>query len=475
LPPGESVADWLIDISSGRVESVNNNYPSSRSIMVVNKTLKVNSEPVMEEENEADKANINRQRLYRCWATHFSNLSKLKKIAYTPPDPFEFPASRERKSFSIQVIYQLKRNFIVQKRNLPTKLFDTIILSAASIAICLLKGKLELTIDRDPSFRNEYAILTSLDELYLAEHKDEIVRGLFDYSLHIEELNLYAAAMGMVVSTLLAITASKVLLEKRLELYREAGSGYNLTAYYLAVNVSSTIEHTIQIIVIGVSVVWLRCTVTSILCSYLSFVLMAWVATSWALVFPIFIPPKNVVVVIGFSTLFFCALFSGTTPPALFQDIYSNKVTEFIAGMFSAARFYAETMIVSELRALPPQSGYTISEEIRLNAGAAGVSGSDEVNAFNILGLAQNDVDNVSIQSSSGWYQQMLPPFLVGLTVRFLGVLLLHACNRPEQAKSSILTEMKRNLSYFLEILVLFCLFILCFMLSLWQIGLFKF
>lgn len=60
----------------------------------------------------------------------------------------------------------MKRDFIVQKRNLPTKLIDTIIISVASISISLLKGKLELTRYIDPNLRNEFKILMSKDELH---------------------------------------------------------------------------------------------------------------------------------------------------------------------------------------------------------------------------------------------------------------------------------------------------------------------
>ena len=85
--------------------------------------------------------------------------------------------------------------------------------------------------------------------------------------------------------------------------------------------------------------------------------------------------------------------------------------------MFSASRHFVETMLVSELRTLPPQSGFTLSEEFD--------SVVSVPNAFNVMMWAQHDMPEVSRQTSDGWYQQILPPFLVGLSVRLLGALLV--------------------------------------------------
>jgi len=271
-----------------------------------------------------------------------------------------------------------------------------------------------------------------------------------------------------------------VLVEKRLELFREAGSGYNLTAYYLAVNISSAIEHTIQIILIACAALWLRCTVASVFCLLLSFIMLAWVSTSWSLLFPLFVPPKNVVIVIGFFTVFFGVLFSGLLSPTTFSDIYDKKISAFISGMFSASRHFIETMLVSELRTLPPQSGFSLQVDnlVSLDGIIAnfGVDTPDFrlLNAFNAVNLAQHDMPEASYQSNSGWYNQILPPFFVGLTIRFGGALLINTCNRPQQSKTSIISELKRSVSYRIEICVLLFFWLSSFGLSLWQIGILK-
>lgn len=252
------------------------------------------------------------------------------------------------------------------------------------------------------------------------------------------------------------------MTEKRQELYREIGSGYNLNAFYLAVNISSTVEHTIQILLIAFPAIWLRCTATNEICLLLSFIMMTWVCTSWSLFFPLIIPPKNVVLFIGFFVVFFGLLFSGTLSPTTFEVIYNGKVSGFVGGMFSASRHFVETMLVSESRTLPPQSGYTLTEEFETIIPVG--------NAFDLMYLAQNDMPEASKQSRNGWYQQLLAPFLVGLAVRFGGLILLHVCNRSQQARPTFLAELKQNKSYRIQMIFLFCFAFFFLILSVWKI-----
>jgi len=164
-----------------------------------------------------------------------------------------------------------------------------------------------------------------------------------------------------------------------------------------------------------------------------------------------------------------------------FADIYDKKISAFISGMFSASRHFIETMLVSELRTLPPQSGFSLQVDnlVSLDGIIAnfGVDTPDYrlLNAFNAANLAQHDMPEASYQSNSGWYKQILPPLLVGLTIRFGGALLINTCNRSQQAKTSIISELKRSVSYRIEICVLLFFWLSSFCLSLWQIGMFDF
>jgi len=119
----------------------------------------------------------------------------------------------------------------------------------------------------------------------------------------------------VVIAVLVGLTATKDLTEKRNEFFRESGSSYDVNAYFAAVNIVSTVEHTVQVIFSSMFALWLRNSLASWYSFYIHFLLLAWLCVSWALVFPLLIPPKNVVLVTGFYMTFFALLFSGGIDP----------------------------------------------------------------------------------------------------------------------------------------------------------------
>lgn len=119
----------------------------------------------------------------------------------------------------------------------------------------------------------------------------------------------------MVIAVLVGLTATKDLTEKRNEFFRESGSSYDVNAYFAAVNIVSTVEHTVQVMFSSMFALWLRNSLASWYSFYIHFLLLAWLCVSWALVFPLLIPPKNVVLVTGFYMAFFALLFSGGIDP----------------------------------------------------------------------------------------------------------------------------------------------------------------
>lgn len=78
LPRGESVGDWLIDISSGRVESVFVKNRDHRSIVLVHQSEPKSSLKLIEEQSD-DMANLNHAKLYQSWEHYFNGLSDKKK------------------------------------------------------------------------------------------------------------------------------------------------------------------------------------------------------------------------------------------------------------------------------------------------------------------------------------------------------------------------------------------------------------
>ena len=122
----------------------------------------------------------------------------------------------------------------------------------------------------------------------------------------------YATKLGVIVSVLVGLTATKILTEKRSEFFREAGSGYDINAYFCAINIISSLEHSIQVLIASMFALWLRNSLASWYSYYVNFLLLAWLCVSWALFFPLVVPLKNVVLVTGFYMTFFALLFSGT-------------------------------------------------------------------------------------------------------------------------------------------------------------------
>jgi len=518
LPPGESVADWFIDISSGRVDrmkpkrssvsysmaaenqielqSIKEKRNSKKSIMrpLEAEELEFVLSPI-EETNEVIKAKLNRFKLYQDWENHIDSLDEESKKQYEVPDEFDLPKVKNKQSFFVQLWFHMLRNFIVQGRTITTKVIDTTVIIVALTCVTILLGEIQLTKDVQPNLRDEYDTLTlpignTITEFYRDLPRWRYIEAIQDLlkvsSSGFKDMVLFGIAVALITSTFLTLSAAKVLTEKRLELNREAGSGYNLNAYYLAVNITSTIEFVIQMILITSVVIWLRFTVTSYGFHLLNFIMMGWLCTSWSLVFPIVVPPSIIVVTLCIFNFIFGALFCGYMPPGTYDNIYHSKITMFFAGMLSTTRYFVESLLVSEFRVMPSHYGWTYLSPLWEKFGpdyleTKAASASDEIdevvkmiydlNAFRFLDVALHDMPNVTNQTAEGWYYNMLAPVLVGLTVRFLGAILLNICNRSVQARSPFFTEMKRNCMFLIEMLVVVCLFLLSFFLSLWVIG----
>jgi len=129
----------------------------------------------------------------------------------------------------------------------------------------------------------------------------------------------YALKVGVIAAVLIGLTATKSITDKRLEFFREAASGYDVTAYFLAVNVVATLEHSIQALIAAIVAYWIRDSLSSASNYVVSFVMLAWLCVSWALLFPLLVAPKNVVIVTGFFMAFFGILFSGGLEPVTYE------------------------------------------------------------------------------------------------------------------------------------------------------------
>jgi energy-coupling factor transporter ATP-binding protein EcfA2 len=169
LPPGESVADWLIDISSGRLapDIYEKDEQSERR-----KFRKVQNSPVdveqsgdegtddevdtldggskskepemLESASEQEKAR--REFLYQCWKNHFQSLSPKRRSLYNAPAPFDLPTKSQRPGFYQQLRHQLRRMVILACRNWPTKLVDTVVIVVGVILVSVMDGVVKPTL-----------------------------------------------------------------------------------------------------------------------------------------------------------------------------------------------------------------------------------------------------------------------------------------------------------------------------------------
>lgn len=125
--------------------------------------------------------------------------------------------------------------------------------------------------------------------------------------------------MGLVLAILIGLNATKIITEKRKEFFREAGSGYNVDAYFCAVNIISTLEHLPQILVSAMFALWLRNSIASWYSFVVNFLLVGWLCMGWGLLIPLLVPEKNVVLITGFFMVFFGLLMCGGIAPVLYK------------------------------------------------------------------------------------------------------------------------------------------------------------
>lgn len=162
LPPGDSVADWLIDVSSGRTEPIGveaenegntGSYIPSRKGMnsYLNDDFVHNEGPSSNKvEQEFDEAAIRREMLYTSWSLHFAGLTKEQRERYYAPEPYALPEAVTRLSFFKQLWAQLSRNVLVSRRNALSKLVDTCLIVGAVVLISALEGVVEVTSQDTP-------------------------------------------------------------------------------------------------------------------------------------------------------------------------------------------------------------------------------------------------------------------------------------------------------------------------------------
>jgi hypothetical protein len=265
--------------------------------------------------------------------------------------------------------------------------------------------------------------------------------------------------VGIILCIIVGLTATGTITSKRLEFFREAGSGYDLNAYFFAVNILSTIEHSIQVLVAAVFATWIRHPIASHASYYVHFLLLAWLAVGWAMLFPMVCPADSVTLLSGFFYAFCGLIFSGAFSPFGYKQIYEGGIKEYISGWLSPTRFFFEALTVGEYRCMPEQSGFTIEPD--------SLNRNSSTTMLSVMGYAGHDLNAVR-WSCDGWYWSVVPVILIGLTVRYLAIGAMHACFRAQQAKKPLIYAAKRDRSVAMY-MILYCIgFIALFSVTTW-------
>jgi len=215
----------------------------------------------------------------------------------------------------------------------------------------------------------------------------------------------------------------------------------DINAYFLALNITSTIEHFVQVIAASFCTCWIRGSLISRWYAYqIHFLMLMWLLVSWTLFIPLVVPQSSVTMLVGFFIVLFGMLFSGVLIPFMTEQLYSNDGLGLFCGIMSISRFFLEGLTVQELRYLPEQSGFTVQP-------TSVYFPYHLVGSFELTGLAENDLSVIQ-RSRDGWYWGVPPAFFVGLFVRWLALGALHACDRSRQNKKSLWFELRKEPLY---------------------------
>ncbi|CAB9504093.1 Putative white-brown complex homolog protein 30 [Seminavis robusta] len=461
LPVGESVADWLIDISSGQLAPDEDGLLDNQATTRQRKsTMGLMGDGSGKEdlaaaaatggggatnldEEESDVQALRREQLSKGWIEYFDkknkNITKKSRLMYySRPEPTDLPSHIIKPTFLDQLGVQLLRAVLVGRRNIFYKFVDTCIIVFVGIFLSLMQGTTVLSEDADPQGIRLKYLVTEDPALVLSNENDKFFEQLFAYSMRAnEDFRQYGLKAGVILAVIIGLTATKPMTEKRVEFFRESGSGYDVNAYFLAMNIVTTVEHSAQLVIVGSAAYWLRDSIVGRGSYYASFLMLAWLTVSWALLLSVVVPPKNIFNIVGFFMAFSGLLFSGASPPILYAELYSNPVYGLICGFFSPTRFFTEGLAVSEHRCLPAQSGFT-QEPYAVNF-------PPDKTAFAILGLAEND-STVTTRTCNGWFWYILPCIMVGVTIRIAAGGLIHVVGRSQQAKRSFSAEIKAEI-----------------------------
>ncbi|EJK75686.1 hypothetical protein THAOC_02585 [Thalassiosira oceanica] len=322
MPRGESQADLFLDIASGDMEPDNVN----------DEEVAMNSNDALDGDHDNDtllsynddalvKAQARREKLYHQWEDHYKNIPKgtLAEL-YLPPEPFSLPDSPTRVSGMRQFIIQLRRNSLLSRRNVQSRLFDmTIVIMGVFLITLLAKPKASNWARNPPAFLWLKFITSKEDAVRLFQ-------SIFLFAqIGVTNIQLYGMMVGLVLAVLVGLNGTKIITDKRLEFFREASSGASVSAYYVAANFTTTFEQGVAAIISACLAYVLVLPSSDILVYIWNFWMVSWLSTSWSLLLTIITPAANVTTV---------------QAPGTLNNMYNNDALALFAAFFSPLRPY---------------------------------------------------------------------------------------------------------------------------------------
>jgi len=259
LPPGESLADLLIDISSGRLGP--SEIPESQSgeddSMLVDSVTRDESESGAELEKpmhtassilDEDEKHIDngthstsifkgdgspstfhglveseedrRRTLYEGWICSFRALPDEARRRFIPPDQYDLPKSIVKPSFSTQLRTHLGRNFLGMWRNRSSIMIDTIVVVGGVIGASIMEGVMEVTVDWTPNLTFDQ--LVNGDPFTMPYSFPEL---FMHATMSIVKNAQFLLKIAMIVCLPIGLSMAKMITFQRLQFFREAGSG----------------------------------------------------------------------------------------------------------------------------------------------------------------------------------------------------------------------------------------------------------
>ena len=375
------------------------------------------------------KARIAREKLYRQWTIHFDNIpSSYKEEFYSPPTAFALPTAPKAVPGWRQLIVQLRRNCLLSWRNRDSRLIDFGIVVVAIFALTLLGGVKPSTWNSDPTDLFWVKFIAS------KEDASSMLSLIFLYAFKgVNAITNYALMVGLIVSVMIGLNGAKILTDNRLEFYREAQSGANVTAFYIAASITATVEQGFTAVIGSVLAYLVLKPSTSYLVFLWNFFMLSWLSVSWSLLISITVPLQSVTIVVGFFNAFFGLLFCGKIAPGTYKNLYENSALAVFSAFFSPLRFFVEGIAVSESACLPNQSGYTV--------GSSAFSYPEFEEKYplyyDLTYMAHTDMNSAIDQSCDGWFWWVPAAFAVGFTIRLVGGISIHFSGRSKQGKKS--------------------------------------